>query len=116
MSNDHLQEACGWSFSLDIIVHIHLYAILLSYFRNMAQRLRDEAKFPTRLHKNKCPANIQSQVKSSTHGRFKNKSNIFGYDGVPSPVTGSHPVTHEKPSVPQPGFFPVTISVRTSGC
>lgn len=34
----------------------------------------------------------------------------------PSPVTGSHPGTALKPSVPQPGFVPFVISFKISGC
>jgi hypothetical protein len=38
-----------------------------------------------------------------------------GYDGVPSPVTGSQPATAEKPSVPHPGFEPLLISFKALG-
>lgn len=37
-------------------------------------------------------------------------------NAYPSPVTGSQPSLTWKPSPPQPGFDPVVMSVKTSGC
>lgn len=49
------------------------------------------------------------------YGKLKNNLSSFGYIGDPSPVTGSHPLCTANPSLPQPGFDPVVMSVKTSG-
>jgi len=42
-------------------------------------------------------------------GKAMNTSRSLEKMGVPSPVTGSQPLTALKPSVPQPGLSPVVI-------
>ena len=52
---------------------------------------------------------------TSHHGKLKNFAKSFGKFGVPRPVTGSQPVTAEKPGVPQPGFLPLVMSLSKPG-
>lgn len=42
-------------------------------------------------------------------------ANNLGKEGVPKPVTGSHPAVAAKPFVPQPGLSPVVISLNALG-
>ncbi len=50
----------------------------------------------------------------SIQGNNNHLASSFGKLGVPSPVTGSHPSTAEKPSVPHPGFEPLVMSLNAS--
>lgn len=58
---------------------------------------------------------IQFQVLILIYGKLRYKSSSFGYCGVPSPVTGSHPSTALKPLLLQPGLLPFLMSLKTPG-
>jgi len=45
-------------------------------------------------------------------GKAKNRGRSLERLGVPTPVTGSHPVVAVKPAVPQPWFPPVVMSLK----
>lgn len=54
-------------------------------------------------------------VQARDHGNFMNKSSTSSYFGVPKPVIGSHPLTALNPELPQLGFEPFVMSVKTEG-
>jgi hypothetical protein len=55
------------------------------------------------------PGFIRTPRPQGPHGRAMKTSKSLLKSGVPSPVTGSQPLTASKPFVPHPGLLPVVI-------
>lgn len=51
-------------------------------------------------------------ISNRAQGSNSHLMTSFGNDGVPNPVTGSHPGLATNPGVPQPWFPPLVMSLK----